>query len=166
MADIRFVDTTIRDGQQSLWANNMRTGMILPIAERLDRAGFEAIELALVHPKKSVRELKEDPWERIRLVRERVTETPLRQVAGRFRAFAVTPPAMYELFIERMFANGIRQARISEEWNQLPLWAYKLKVARGVGMQPIVNLIYAVSPRHTDEYYAERARQAASPRRP
>ncbi len=74
MAQIRFVDTTIRDGQQSLWANNMRTGMILPVAEKMDQAGFEAIELTLVHPKKIVRELKEDPWERIRQVRKRVAK--------------------------------------------------------------------------------------------
>ena len=45
MDEIRFVDTTLRDGHQSLWAEGMRTGMILPIAERMDKAGFEAIEL-------------------------------------------------------------------------------------------------------------------------
>ena len=160
MTQIRFVDTTIRDGQQSLWANNMRTGMILPIAERMDRAGFEAIELTLVHPKKIVRELKEDPWQRIREVRKRVQDTPLRQVAGRFRAFNVTPRSMYELYIERMHANGIRQARISEEWNQLEGWQFKVGVMRHVGTVPLINLIFSVSPRHTDEYYAERARQA------
>ena len=45
MDEIRFVDTTIRDGHQSLWAERMRTGMMLPIARRLDEAGFDAIEL-------------------------------------------------------------------------------------------------------------------------
>ena len=44
MKTIRFVDTTIRDGHQSLWAENMTTGMMLPIAEKLDDAGFEGIE--------------------------------------------------------------------------------------------------------------------------
>ena len=159
---IRFVDTTIRDGEQSLWANNMRTGMILPVARNLDQAGFDAVELTLISPKKSVRELKENPWERIREVRKLITETPLRQVAGRFRAFAVTPRSMYELYIERMFANGIRQARISEEWNQAEGWAWKVAISKKVGMQPLLNLIYSVSPRHTDAYYAERARQAAA----
>jgi oxaloacetate decarboxylase alpha subunit len=43
--EIFFVDTTLRDGQLSLWASNMRTEMMLPVAERLDRAGFEAIEV-------------------------------------------------------------------------------------------------------------------------
>ena len=76
---IRFVDTTIRDGHQSLWAENMTTGMMLPVAERLDQAGYDAIELiSSSHLKKCVRELKEDPWARVRLMRQRVTRTPLR----------------------------------------------------------------------------------------
>ena len=45
MTEVRFVDTTLRDGQQSLWAYNMRTGMMVPIVELMDQAGFEAIEL-------------------------------------------------------------------------------------------------------------------------
>jgi oxaloacetate decarboxylase (Na+ extruding) subunit alpha len=69
---------------------------------------------------------------------------------------------MYELFIGRMAANGIRQARISEPWNDLPGWTYRVKVARQFGVDPIVNLIYSVSPVHTDEYYAERCRQAVT----
>jgi oxaloacetate decarboxylase alpha subunit len=160
---IKFVDTTIRDGHQSLWAENMTTGMMLPVAERMDRAGFDAIELiSSSHLKKCVRELKEDPWARIRLMRERVRHTPLRLNAGRFSAFDITPRSMYRLFMERMAANGIREARISEEWNELEGWRWKTQVARDVGINPVPNIIYSVSPKHTDEYFAERTRQAAS----
>ena len=163
MDEIRFVDTTIRDGHQSLWAERMSTGMMLPIAKRLDEAGFLAIELLSgSHIKKAVRELREDPWERIRRVAERVPNTPLRLIAGRVNTFGFDPPCMYELFIERMAANGIRQARISEPWNDLPGWSYRVDVARKFGLDPIVNLIYSVSPVHTDEYYAERCRQAVT----
>ena len=45
MNEVKFVDTTLRDGQASLWAENMRTGMMLLVAERLDSAGFQAIEV-------------------------------------------------------------------------------------------------------------------------
>ena len=160
---IRFVDTTIRDGHQSLWAENMTTGMMLPVAEAMDRAGFDAIELiSSSHLKKCVRELKEDPWARVRLVRERITHTPLRLNAGRFSAFDLTPRSMYRLFMERMAANGIREARISEEWNELEGWRWKVQVAREVGINPVPNIIYSVSPKHTDDYFAERTRQAAS----
>jgi oxaloacetate decarboxylase alpha subunit len=69
---------------------------------------------------------------------------------------------MYRLFMERMAANGIREARISEEWNELEGWTWKVKVSRDVGINPVPNIIYSVSPKHTDEYFAERTRQAAS----
>jgi oxaloacetate decarboxylase alpha subunit len=137
--------------------------MMLPVAQAMDRAGFDAIELiSSSHLKKCVRELKEDPWARVKLVSERVTRTPLRLNAGRFSAFDITPRSMYGLFMERMAANGIREARISEEWNELDGWAWKVAVARKVGINPVPNIIYSVSPKHTDEYFAERTRQAAS----
>src|ERR671911_42392 len=141
----------------------MTTGMMLPVAERMDRAGFDAIELiSSSHLKKCVRELKEDPWARVKLMSQRITCTPLRLNAGRFSAFDITPKSMYRLFMERMAANGIREARISEEWNELEGWRWKTQVARDVGINPVPNIIYSVSPKHTDEYFAERTRQAAS----
>src|SRR5688500_6930532 len=91
MKEIRFVDTTLRDGQQSLWAYGMRTGMIVPIADHLDNAGFEAIELGgPVELPKCVRELREDPWERYRLVLARIKKTPLRVIHGTRSGFAIT----------------------------------------------------------------------------
>ena len=160
---IKFVDTTIRDGHQSLWAENMTTGMMLPVADAMDRAGFDAIELiSSSHLKKSVRELKEDPWARVKLMSQRITHTPLRLNAGRFSAFDLTPRSMYRLFMERMAANGIREARISEEWNELEGWKWKTQVSRDVGINPVPNIIYSVSPKHTDEYFAQRTRDAAS----
>lgn len=163
MDDIRFVDTTIRDGHQSLWAERMSTGMMLPIARNLNDAGFLAIELLSgSHIKKAVRELREDPWERIKRICALCPDTPMRLIAGRVNTFGFDPPCMYELFIGRMAANGIRQARISEPWNDLPGWTYRVKVARQFGLDPIINLIYSVSPVHTDEYYAERCRQAVT----
>ena len=69
MTEVRFVDTTLRDGQQSLWAYNMRTGMMVPVADQIDDAGFEAVELGgPVEMPKCVKELREDPWERYRLI--------------------------------------------------------------------------------------------------
>ena len=163
MDEVRFVDTTLRDGHQSLWAERMTTGMMLPVARAMDEAGFDAMELmSASHLKKCVRELREDPWERVRMVAQRVTRTPLRLMAGRVNAFEITPVSVYELFIERMAANGIRQARISEEWNELDGWRRKVGIARKNGLDPIVNLIYSVSPKHTDDYYARKTREAAS----
>jgi oxaloacetate decarboxylase alpha subunit len=163
MSKIQFVDTTIRDGHQSLWAESMTTGMMLSVADRLDNAGFDAIELLSgSHVKKAVRELKEDPWERIRLVSGRITKTPLRVIVGRVKTFEFNPRSMQYLFVKCMADAGIRQARISDEWNNLEGWELKVGLCREVGLEPILNLIYSVSPKHTPEYYAERTRQAAS----
>ena len=163
MSEIRFVDTTIRDGHQSLWAESMTTGMMLSVADDLDNAGFDAIELLSgSHVKKAVRELKEDPWERIRLVAQKIKKTPLRVIVGRVKTFEFNPRCMQFLFVKCMADAGIRQARISDEWNNLQGWTKKVGLCREVGLEPIVNVIYSVSPKHTDEYFATRTRQAAS----
>jgi oxaloacetate decarboxylase alpha subunit len=141
----------------------MTTGMMLPMAENMDRAGFEAMEIVSgSNFKKCIRELKEDPWERLRLVSQKVTKTPLRLIAGRINTFGFDPKSMYRLFLEQSLANGVREARISDPWNDFDGWERRVKLAREIGFDPIVNLIFSVSPRHTDEYYAERTRQAAT----
>lgn len=161
MTRIRFVDTTLRDGQQSLWAYGMRTGMIIPIAEHIDRAGFEAIELGgPVELPKCVRELREDPWERYRLIASRITKTPLRVIHGTRSGFSIFPDAVHELYDRCMADVGVKQVRISDSWNDAADWQWRIKQARAAGLEPIINLIYTISPRHTDEYYAQKTRAA------
>src|SRR5438128_964752 len=76
--------------------------------------------------------------------------------------FVKLPPAVMKLFVERAVAYGITLTRTSTSWNDFPGFEKELQELRAVGMETIVNLIYSVSPRHTDQYYAERARQAAA----
>ena len=79
MKEIKFVETTLRDGHQSLWATRMRTAHMMPITSILDDAGFMAVELmGTVHFDACLRYLREDPWERIRLLAEALPKTPLR----------------------------------------------------------------------------------------
>lgn len=164
MDEVRFVDTTVRDGQQSLWAMAMRTGMMLPVLETMDAAGFDAIEIAAAGTeKKLVRDLREDPFERLRLARERVRRTPLRMIRGRhLAAFQITPDSLERLWFERLAAHGIQQVRISDCSNTSKSWASQVAGARAVGVDPIVNLIFSISPRHTDAYYARKAQEAAA----
>ena len=161
--DIYFVDTTLRDGHLSLWASNMRTAMMLPIAEGLDRAGFEGIEImSSAFYKKCVRDLKDDPWERIRLLRKRIRHTPLRSIRSRsMLAFQITPPAIADLWLERLAANGIDELRTSDPSNTPSYWRDAVAAAKRVGLRTILNIIYSISPKHTDEYFVERAREAA-----
>ncbi len=162
MKEIHFVDTTLRDGPSSLWAMGIRTDMMLPVASIMDEAGFLAMEIiASAFFKKCVRELKDDPWARVRRVKEQVPKTPLRLIRNRYMAaFQHTPPAVQQLWLERLAANGISEARTSDPSNTPAVWAEQVRTASAAGLDTIVNLIFSVSPKHTDEYYAERTREA------
>jgi oxaloacetate decarboxylase alpha subunit len=161
MDEVRFVDTTLRDGQQSLWAYNMRTGMMVPVAEHMDDAGFEAIELGgPVEMPKCVKELREDPWERYGLIIPKFKKTPLRLIHGTRSGFAIYPDALHQLYDTCMAHVGVTEVRISDSWNDPADWAWRVKQAKNAGLKPIINLIYTVSPRHTDEYFAAKIREA------
>ena len=77
---VEIVDTSTRDGNQSLWsATGLTTPDILAIAPTMDRVGFRALDFtSSTHMAVSVRFHKEDPWERLRLVSEAMPDTPLR----------------------------------------------------------------------------------------
>jgi len=161
MTEVRFVDTTLRDGQQSLWAYNMRTGMIVPIVEHIDDAGFEAVEFGgPVELPKCVKELREDPWERYRLVIPKFKQTPLRLIHGTRSGFAIFPDAIHQLYDTCMARAGVSEVRISDSWNDPADWAWRVQQAKNAGLKPIINLIYTVSPRHTDEHFAAKVREA------
>ncbi|HWO42391.1 MAG TPA: hypothetical protein VNO43_11370 [Candidatus Eisenbacteria bacterium] len=165
MNEIRFVDTTLRDGQLSLWALGMRTGAMLAIAEQMDRCGFESMEFfGFAGYMKMVREHKENPWDWIGLGAKKFRRTRLRYHGGLASGFEKIPRSVRLLMIERVVARGITLTRSSDPWNDYQAAASEIAALKKLGMDVIVNIIYSVSPRHTDAYYAERARQAAATR--
>jgi oxaloacetate decarboxylase alpha subunit len=162
MEKIEFVDVTLRDGQQSLWAEWMTTGMMLPVVDRLDRAGFGALEvLAPSFIGKCVRDLREDPIERVRLLAARGGRTPLRMNGGGLNLFGSDQQCMVELFWRVMKAAGIAEVRVSDAWNDEKVWKRRAGAAAAAGVRPIINVTYSISPRHTDRYFVERTRAAA-----
>ncbi len=161
--DINFVDTTLRDGDQSLWGYRLSTGMILPVAEQLDRAGFEAIECDVWTAFKiRIREIHEEPWDRIRLLSKKITKTPLSVMAGVGGGrFDMVPLAFNKLRLERMAANGIRRIQTHGFLNDMDFRVPEvLRAAHGAGLQVVLGLVYTISPIHTDEYYAQKTREA------
>lgn len=164
-AEVRFVDTTLRDGNQSLWALLMSTGMMLPIAKHLNAAGFSVVEIsAPAHFKTIVRELREDPWERMRAVAARIPAAPLAVMQQcSITGFNVVPKALAQLWMRRLKANGIGRIHLMEASNDFGLripdfvaWAHE------AGLEVCLALIYSISPKHTDDYYARKAREAAA----
>ena len=165
MSEIHFVDTTLRDGQQSLRALGMKTGAMLSIAGQMDQAGFESMEFFVsIMIKKYVREHKENPWVWLREGTKRFRRTRLRYHGGlrSSGSFEKLPSAVTRLLIERAISYGITLSRTSDAWNDFESLRDEVKELRGMGMETIVNLIYSVSPRHTDDHYAEKTREAAA----
>ena len=163
MKEVYFVDTTFRDGHASLWAEGMTTGMMLPVASQMDQIGFKSMELiATSHFLKCVRELREDPWERIRLISKRITRTPLTLMMGHnITAFDLSPFSVLKLWMERIAVNGIKRVQLMDASNDLSFRVPEcVRFAKEAGLEVSMALIYSYSPRHTDELYAQRTRDA------
>ena len=130
--DVRFVDTTFRDGSQSLWASGMRMGMVEAVAEAMDQAGFEAIEVPLlgIYFKKFVRDLKEDPWELARMVARKMPNTVKGCMAGgAIHPFEAPPPrSIIKLFYTRVVEIGaLNRAQLTLQY----VWPNQGRVSLG-----------------------------------
>ncbi len=162
MDEVRIVDTTLRDGDISLWAYGMTTGMMLPALRHLDEAGFDSMEFFLsLRLKKFVREHKEDPWDWLRLGTKEIKHTRLRYHGGLHSGFEFIPDCIRRLLIQTVVKFGVTLTRTSNAWNDFSVLGKEVAELRKLGMETVMNLIYSISPRHTDAYYAQKARDAA-----
>ena len=163
MKGIDVVDTTLRDGQLSLWALGMKTGAMLAIAEVMDQCGFQSLEFfGFAGFIKYVREHKENPFDWMRFGAKKFRRTRLRYHGGLASGFEKVPLSVRKLMIERVVAHGITLTRSSDPWNDYQAAAVENEELRRLGMDVVINIIYSVSPRHTDAYYVQKAREAAA----
>jgi oxaloacetate decarboxylase alpha subunit len=164
VTEIRLVDTTLRDGQQSLWACRMRTEAMLPALADLDDAGFEALEFAVPTAQfpRAVRDLKENPWDWLKLGASRAQRTPLRLHGAAKSQLTHVPRSVQKRFLEMLAELGITTARTSNSWNNYDALERHVTTLASCGIKTVVNLIYSVSPLHTVEYYARKTREAAA----
>jgi oxaloacetate decarboxylase alpha subunit len=107
-----------------------------------------------------VRYLKEDPWERMRLMRQRITQTPLSSFtrSKNLVAFDVLPDDIVELWVERLVANGFREIGTFDGLNDVDNMLATINVARRLGVKTFGALSYGLSPVHTDELYIRTAK--------
>ena len=169
MADIQLVETSLRDGNQSLWAAlGVDTARTLSIAPVMDRVGFKAIDFTTsTHMGVAVRYKREDPWERIRLMAEACPNTPLQFLSTGFRfiSWETASPEFMRLAFKTLVNNGIGRFALADPMNDLPgnLAAARMAKAAGAGYV-VAALVYTLSPIHDDAHYVDRARAlAASP---
>jgi oxaloacetate decarboxylase alpha subunit len=161
--EIQFVDQTTRDAQQSLWGFMMPTEMMLPIAPVMDQVGYKAI--GVVGARGAVmarRYLKENIFERMRRLSEKIVKTPLRSSFTSWSAFGfdVEPIAALELWIRTAFASGIRSFWICDYQTRKleDRLSYLIPIAKSEGAEIVVSLMYTLSPVHTDELFARKTR--------
>jgi oxaloacetate decarboxylase alpha subunit len=164
---VEIVDTTTRDGNQSLWsATGLTTPDVLDIAPAMDRVGFRALDFtSSTHMAVSVRFHHEDPWERIRRVSEAMPDTPLNFITTGMRFISWTPAGedVIRLVFRCVARNGIRRFQIAEPSNDPEALLRLARMAREEGVEEVVvGLTYSISPVHTHDYYLERARAVAA----
>ena len=158
---VEIVDTTTRDGNQSLWgATGLTAGDILAIAPAMERVGFHALDFtSSTHMAISVRFHQEDPWELIRLMRAAMPNTLLNFITSGMRFIAWQPcdDEVMRLAFRCVVRNGIRRIQFAEPANDPQALRRAARVAREEGVEEIVvGLTYSISPVHTHAYYAER----------
>lgn len=157
---IEIIDTTLRDAQQCLWTTRMTAAMMLPIAEAMDQAGLAMIDfMAPVQFDVCVRYLKENPWEKARLFREKFRDTPLRGYcrSKSLVGFSMVPDDIVELWIERLCANGFRVVGTLDALFDVENMLVSIRRAKQLGMYSVGALVFCESPVHTDEVYARTA---------
>jgi oxaloacetate decarboxylase (Na+ extruding) subunit alpha len=160
---IEIVDTTTRDGNQSLWgATGLTTPDVLAIAPTMDRVGYRACDFtSSTHMAVSVRFHQEDPWERLRLVSAAMPATPLSMITTGKRFISWRPCAedVVALVFRCAVRNGLRRVQIADPMNDAADLAQMAGIAKAEGVEEVViGLTYSVSPVHTDAFYGKRAR--------
>jgi oxaloacetate decarboxylase (Na+ extruding) subunit alpha len=162
VARVELIDTTLRDGNQSLWsATGMTTRMILDVAPDLGRAGFRALDfITSTHMGTAVRFHREDPWERIRLAAEAMPDTPLGFLTSglRFISWQKLPADVMALAMRLLVDHGIRRVWVIDSMNDVDAALQSARLAKQAGAEEVVvGLVYSLSPVHTPELYERMA---------
>jgi oxaloacetate decarboxylase alpha subunit len=169
MADLQLVETSLRDGNQCLWAAlGIDTARTLSIAPTMDRVGYKAVDFTTsTHMGVAVRFKKEDPWERIRLTAAAMPNTPLQFLSTGFRfiSWETAHPEVMALAFRTLAAAGIRRFCLADPMNDADSnVACARMVKRCGGEFVIAALVFTLSPVHDDAHYVAAARKlAASP---
>ena len=169
MAEIKLVDVSIRDGNQSLWgATGLNTAQMLAIAPTLERVGLRALDFtSSTHMGIAVRTFREDPWQCIRLMRNAMPTTPLQFIGTGFRFISWETAArdFMRLVYRRLIENGISRFIVLDPMHDMDALLEVARIVREEGGREIMAaLTYTVSEIHDDQFYAGiAARAAASP---
>ena len=162
MAKVKITETVLRDSHQSLIATRMTTEEMLPILEQMDKVGYHSLEAwGGATFDSCMRFLNEDPWERLRIIRDKVKNTKLQML---FRGQNILGYRHYsddvvEYFVQKSIANGIDILRIFDALNDPRNLKTAIDATRKEGGHVQAAFSYTTGPVYTMEYYSKYAKQ-------
>lgn len=164
---VRLVDTSTRDGNQSLWgAAGLTTGMVEALGPHLERAGLVALDFtSSTHLSVGVRWHHEDPWERIARMRAVTPTTPLSLITTgmRFMSWDRSPQSVMRLSMRMLAESGLRRIQIAEPMNDTTQASAIARLAKEEGIEQVVAAVtFTESPVHDDTLYATAAKTLAA----
>ncbi len=159
---VKIVETSLRDGHQSLFATRMTTDEVVSVAKELDDAGYYALEVwGGATFDACLRFLNEDPWERLRKVRAVCKKTKLQML---FRGQNILGYRHYsddvvDKFCQKSIENGIDIIRVFDALNDIRNLKQAVISTKKYGGECQIALSYTTSPVHTIEYYVDLAQK-------
>lgn len=157
---VRFNSVDFRDGQQSLFATRMRTEDMLPLLERFDAVGYDSMEMwGGATFDVAVRFLRQDPWERVRIFKQHVKNTPLKMVlrAQNLVGYHAYPDDIVESFVYQAAEAGIDIFLTFDALQDLRNCETAFKAIKRAGKKIEGSVQYNISPFHTTEEFVKNA---------
>ena len=161
---ILVTETALRDAHQSLIATRMTTEEMLPILDNMDKIGFHSLECwGGATFDSCLRFLNEDPWDRLRTIRDHCKNTKLQMLfrGQNMLGYRHYADDVLEYFVQRSVANGIDIIRIFDALNDIKNLKSAINAAKKEGAHTQVAISYTTGPVFTDEYYVEYAKRIA-----
>lgn len=159
---VKITETVLRDAHQSLLATRMTTEQMLPIIDKMDKVGYYSVECwGGATFDASLRFLKEDPWERLRKLRDGFKHTKLQML---FRGQNILGYRHYaddvvDYFVRKSVSNGIDIIRIFDALNDLRNLETSVKATVREGGHAQVALSYTLGDAYTLEYWKDIAKR-------
>ncbi|MGP5563398.1 sodium-extruding oxaloacetate decarboxylase subunit alpha [Vreelandella alkaliphila] len=160
-----ITDVVLRDAHQSLFATRLRLDDMLPIAEKLDNVGYWSLETwGGATFDSCIRYLGEDPWERIRALKEAMPNTPQAMLlrGQNLLGYRHYADDVVDKFVERAKTNGVDVFRVFDAMNDPRNLERAIKAVRQVGGHAQGTISYTVSPVHTLDSWVELAKTIAA----
>ena len=159
---LKITETVLRDAHQSLIATRMTTEQMLPIIPKMDKVGFNAVECwGGATFDACLRFLKEDPWDRLRKLRDGFKNTKLQMLFRGQNILGYRPYAddVVEYFVQKSIANGIDIIRIFDCLNDLRNLETAVKAANKENGHAQIALSYTLGDAYTLDYWKDMAKR-------